>query len=272
MTSEIRPGYVKPIVRTLQNTAESATYYCRAVIKRSDTNTVLTTVDLVDNGSFRFTYNWTVPSFSNETYIDIAVTAYTDSGYTQISEYYGTWVEQCVIRNQVNFGGGGGSGIGYSDIEKIVERIVKKEIASIKFPEQKEVDLSDVLLLLTNLNRKNIDFEPIIKIIKDSQKSIEDKLKFPETDIKPVIDALGDNLEAIRSLESSINNDKTAIEGVLNRQIEATDKQEEITNKMKKYFADDMEEVKEKLEETNKRIGQIGVIVTKPLINDEDET
>jgi len=275
MTSEIRPGFILPIVKQLQNTTETDTYYLRAVIKDTVKGTVLKTVNLTDEGSYRFRYDWSVPSFSNETYIDISVTAYTDSGYTQISSYYGTWTEQYVIRNQVNFGGGGGSGLSYSDIE----RIIKAEIAKIKIPEYKETDLTQVLAILSELAKKNVDLSPLLSAIETNKANLEkriDGIRMPELDTKPIIDALGENLTMIRELDGSIKADREQVNSAVSNIKEASDNLDTILEKGKNYFTKDIDRLEEKIDKIEKEVKGIAkgipvsVVITKPL-KDENE-
>jgi len=259
---EIRPGFSLPIIRQLQNTTETDTYYVRAVIRETLKGTVLKTVDLTDEGSYRFKYNWTVPSYSNETYIDVSTTVYTDSGYTQISGYYGTTTESYVIRGQV-FGGGGG-GISYGDIEKII----RVEIAKIKIPEHQKVDLSklekDIALVMKAISDKPItektDISPVIDQLKAIQLSIN-SIKFPETDLSDVKTALNDNKDAISELKVAIKDEQDNKESILAQM-------KDILDKMKPFFFDQMNELLDGISELKKTFGKIQTIITKPYDKD----
>ena len=262
---EIRPGFSRPIIRQLQNTTETDTYYVRAVIRETLTGTVIKTVDLTDEGSYRFKYNWTVPSYSNETYIDISTTVYIDSGYTQISGYYGTTNETDVIRGQ-SFGGAGG-GIGYGDIEKIV----RQEIAKIKIPEQKKVDLSkiekDIALLMKAINDKPITEKTDIKPILDELKRLDlavKGIKMPITDLTNTTEAIKQATGAISDLKEAINDDNEKKSGVL-AQMQA------ILDKMKPFFFDQMDELMSKVDSMKKAYRKVDVLITKPLKDYEDE-
>ena len=129
----LRPQENFTVVRVLTDHTDSGTYYVKAVIRNSRTGDTITSLNLTDQGSRRFTRNWQVPEFNGDMmFVDITTTVYTDSGYTTKSSNYGEEVKTIQIeRRRAGHTGGGAASVDY----KKVKQIVKDCIAEIQMPE-----------------------------------------------------------------------------------------------------------------------------------------
>ena len=129
-------GLIAPVKQFLvdykiNNPQDLNTYYVRVVIKNSITGAVLDTLDLIDNGSQYFSKLWTTPPDNSGSGLQVVMfkSVYTDSGYTTISNNYGTTIENYVIRNinATTYGGfTRGGDLTRSDVEAIIEKAIKK--------------------------------------------------------------------------------------------------------------------------------------------------
>jgi len=209
MATQITPAKILPITKQLQDTLNGGTFYVRAVVLNANTRETIDTIDLTDNGNGYFYKNWNVPVYQDETYIDILVTTYDDSGYTQINGMYGTEKFQYVIRDpRASVGGGFGMEVDYEKVRKII----KEEIGKLTFPSFPEVPETDLLPLFNRLSRleqlinenkpKNPDYSGILSSINDLKTKLIDKIdknKPEKTDLS--------NIESkIDSLEGKIGN------------------------------------------------------------------
>lgn len=128
---QLIPGTTHAITWSKQNLLDTSTYYVRAVVRDTRTETVLATLDLVDLDNGRYSYPWTVvgdPSGRGRE-IEIEKTVYEDSGYTQVSGMYGRWLDQYVILDprSASVAPGGANYGGTVDYEHIA-RLVAKEV------------------------------------------------------------------------------------------------------------------------------------------------
>ena len=156
------------IARQLEDSADTATYYLRAIIKDID-GTTIDTVNLTDGGNQYFYKKWLVVSSNtiNGKYIAINIFVYTDASYTTLSTLYGVRSDTYLIFQRLNanqsFGGGGV--IDYREVGKMVAEEIKK----IEFPKQPKQELPKVT-----------DFTPIIKEITKTINDRIDKIPIPE--------------------------------------------------------------------------------------------
>ena len=153
------PGTTHVVSWTKQNLLDTATYYVRAVIRDKRENTVLDTLDLTDLGSsVRFTYTWDVPQdpTGQGREVEIEITVYEDSGYSNVSAMYGRWTETYLVYDLKplgqGFGGGhateGASPIDYSYLERKFREIVAEMLAGVAekdVPIFEKTDLTEIL-------------------------------------------------------------------------------------------------------------------------------
>ena len=209
----LNPAETFPIVRVLANHTDSTTYYCRGVIKDAVNDTVLATVDLTEQSTRYFRYNWKVVwdnVMARGRYLTITTSVYTDSGYTTKSENYGDEINTYVVQERwdaakmQSMGGGGSySGITASDVRKVI----KKELENIKFPESKDIKfpkqkeyeanfkditkgLTDIKALVGTLPAKNSDLSPLVDRLDEIIEDIQAKPVTRETDVKPLLKAI----------------------------------------------------------------------------------
>lgn len=205
---QLHPREQYTITRQLANPYIEDTFYVRAVIRNAKTDVVLDTLDLVDNGSQRFTKPWTVPAdvSGQGFYVSIVTSVYTDSGYTTKSELYGDEQQTFLIQERYVFNPNYpvGPDIDYKRIKKMIDDAVKavvdknqtivvEKIREVKIPETivvekiKEIDLSPVMDAIKVVGKKvddkpvteipeqeKIDLSPIAKQISSLEKSVKD--------------------------------------------------------------------------------------------------
>ena len=92
---QLAPNTTFAIVRQIEDHTDSATYYVQAVIRNAQTDALIATVNLTDQGSRRFSKNWQVTADASGQgfYISILTSVYTNSGYTTKSQNYGDKME-----------------------------------------------------------------------------------------------------------------------------------------------------------------------------------
>jgi len=136
---QLSSGEQYTIVRKLADHTDASTFYVRAFVRNARTDELLATVDLVDRGDNRFSQVYQVPtdSVGLGLYISIETSVYTDSGYTTKSAKYGDEVVTVQIKDQRV--GGGGSGVDYKTIRRIIKEEVEK--ARVEPPVANEVDV-----------------------------------------------------------------------------------------------------------------------------------
>ena len=207
MATQITPAKILPITKQIQDTLNGGTFYVRAVVLNANTRDTIDTIDLTDNGNGYFYKDWNVPVYQDDTYIDILVTTYDDSGYTQINGMYGTEKFQYVIRDpRASVGGGFGTDIDY----KKVRQIVKEELEMLPTPAMPEIDLIPLFNRLSGLEQlikenkpKNPDYSGILSSINDLKTKLSDRIdknKPEKTDLS--------NIESkIDSLEGKLGNE-----------------------------------------------------------------
>lgn len=127
----------------INNPADTAQHWVRAVIKNSISGATIDTLDLTDNGSGYFSEQWITPADMTGSGLQIVIfrTVYDDSGYTTESVMYGTTIENFIVRDLAStrigasaLGAGGARGdlIDYKKIRNIIEEVVAGKIKEIK--------------------------------------------------------------------------------------------------------------------------------------------
>ncbi len=252
---QVDPQYRLPLVYELTDPFDSTTYYIRAVIKDSLTGDTLNTVDLISQGSGRYTSSAFAPQdpSGQGRHIDVTISVYTDAGYSVYSENYQKKIDKYLVkRTTSNFGGVGGVDIDYKKIEKIIEKIISEKISEIP-----AIDFSTVLDGLNNLKKqisgidipefpviKPTDLSPVMKAIDDVGKSIVRKVgaihipEQKETDLSPVILALTNVKKEVEALTSLSATQKTEILKTIEDTIQKKlDTNQEARNKKLKELA-----------------------------------
>lgn len=195
----LRPQRNFTIVRQIANHLDTGTYYVRAVIRDAYTDDILATLDLDDKGGQRFTKNWQVspdPSGLGRE-ISIVTSVYTDSGYTTKSENYGDEENSHLIEENIQRGGGGG-GVDYYTVRKIIREELEKLPKPEPFPEiptpQVNVRLDSVLSAMEELKvalkpekPEKVNLTPLMTALSELKQAIDEKEVTPETDISPVL-------------------------------------------------------------------------------------
>lgn len=210
----LKPQTIFPIVRGITDHNDTGTYYIQAVIKRAADNSILDTVNLVDQGERYFSKNWTVPAdVSGEGfYISITTSVYTDAEHTTKAENYGDEFETYLIADRPTtaqiLGGGGSGGISYKKLREIVTEVVTEAISGMPKPiAPKEIDFSmlegNLLKELSNIINKiesiripeseKLDYEKINNLVADHSSKVfgrVDEINIPEFDYNRLEDKI----------------------------------------------------------------------------------
>lgn len=183
---QLKPHEKFAVVRQLADPFDTGTYYVQAKIRNAETDELIDTLNLTDQGNQRFKKNWVVPADPSGEgfYIDIETIVYTDSGYSTVSQNYFRENNVYLVqeRNVPPFGGGGAD-VDYKKLKSIVSEevnsikrpkiqfkggreaedirrslnrrflAIEKEIKDIDIPEPEKVDLSGILLELQGIKR-----------------------------------------------------------------------------------------------------------------------
>lgn len=241
------------IIRKLGDHTDSTTYYVRAVVRNSISGAIITTINLTNAGDRRFYKLYEVPAdvSGQGFYIDIETSVYSDSGYTTKASGYSDELEQYLVFNRVNSGGGGGGvDVDYPKIQKMLNTAIKSipevKIESLE-PLKKTLEaIKTEIEAIEMPEMEKMDHTPVLKAIADTQKTIikaiDDKEVTPKTDLS--------------ELETNI---LTKIEDKEPNLEEVMEKMEEIKQIISDFIADDQtrEGAKEKLFEIKKALSPI---------------
>lgn len=208
---QIRPSSTFPIVRQIANPTDATTYYVQAVVRDSVSGVTLDTVNLVDQGNQRFTYNYSAPQDGSGfgRYIDVTTTVYSDSEYTTRTGIYADENQTYVVKEYTgNLGGAGsgGSDINYKKIRALLKEVIdeQEKVEMPEMPEQK--DLMPAIAALESRivgaisalpkpeKPEKIDLAPVLEKIDEAINTfliaIDQKEVTPETDLSPILNAL----------------------------------------------------------------------------------
>ena len=208
---QLSPNTSFAIVRQLEDHTDSNSYYVRAVIRNAQTDALITTVDLTDQGNRRFSKNWQVTAdvSGQGFYISILTSVYTDAVYTTKSQNYGDKMETYLVQTRYNPNlgyGSGGSDIDYKRIRKIVKEVVdeiespepletkiviKEVVREIKVPEIVKIENTREIIkeipIKTEIIReimKEVKVPEVVKVESTvNLKPLTDKLKELETEL-----------------------------------------------------------------------------------------
>ena len=192
----ISPQVPTVIDLSLNNPADTATYYVQAVVKDKLSGATLLTQNLTDNGNHYFSGKWTTPQDPTGQGRELLVitTVYTDAGYSVISDAYGAIYDTWIVQARPQFYGGGGfpAEIDYAKIEALIEAKLNTLPAPI---EPEAVDLSPVL--------KRIDeLETVLPVMEDINPSLEK--------LKAIINEMSSLMESHRTMIASQGDDAVA--------------------------------------------------------------
>lgn len=200
MSVQLKPQQNFTVVRQIANHTDTATYYVRAVIRNAYTDAIITTLDLTNQGSQRFTKNWQVsPDTSGQGYyISIVTSVYTDSGYTTKSENYGDEETTYLVKDfDTHYGG---ASVDYFRVRQIIkeelESLPKPEVIDYdRIPKPQELnDRTDEIIAAIRDKEipqpEDVDLSPVVSALGDLRQAIQDKEVTPPTDLKPLLDRL----------------------------------------------------------------------------------
>lgn len=212
------------ISRQLNDPSDVGTNYVQAVIRNAKTDVIITTVNLDDKGSQRFTKTWQVVSDPTGLglYITITTTVYTDSGYTIKSTVYGVEQHELLIQDRINpYLRGGGADVDYKRIKKMLDEALSsipkpdkpekvdlypiqstildlhEAIGTIKLPEAKETDLRPLMVKL-KLIQKSVDG---VQIPECSHEEMMKLIREQTSIVESCLDGLGDQLDELKKIK-----------------------------------------------------------------------
>jgi hypothetical protein len=207
MQGQLNPGEQFLIDYQIPNTADSGTYFVRAVVTRDKDGVVIDTLTLDDQGGQYFKKSWTVPQDQTGlgTWISILCTVYNDAAFTDPSLVYGALRSKYIIqtRAQQQFGGGGMyaslSSDGIGSIREMFQKALKPlidQVESLAFPDL-VAPLSTLQKEIRNFSKSNTDsFLSVSTAIAALGESIRGS--------KPPPDRTDELLSALRTLSESI--------------------------------------------------------------------
>jgi len=182
--NQVRPQTNIPVVRQLDDPADSSTLYVRAFVYNSLTNALITSFNLEDQGSHRFSAKYNTPADYSGTgyFIDITTKVYSDAGYTTQDTIYANENQEYHVMEMWNqsFGsGGGGSDIDY----KRIREIIKGEVDKLPPP------------------KVSINLDPILLELQGVRKAIG-QIESPKTDLSPVIYSIDGLMRRIEKVDT----------------------------------------------------------------------
>ncbi len=196
--TQLKPLQNFPIQRTLYNPNDSDTHFVRAYIRDLSDDSLIATVDLVDQGGQRFLYSYKVPAdpTGEGRYISILIKVFDDAAYTVLSTDYEQQEETYLVQERWNpvLGSGGGGGGVEVDYKKI-RKIIKEEIDNRKITPPKEISFRVVLDYLRKVKEEISDFiesstDDAKKQSEENKKQTVEILKKEIVDIKKAIENL----------------------------------------------------------------------------------
>lgn len=288
---QLNPREIFTIARGLPDHTDSTTYYVRAVVRNAKTDAVIETINLTDSGDHhRYTYNWQVPPDVSGlgTYITIAISVYSDSGYTTKTEAYGDQLDTYLIQERPNattlnaiLPGDAGPDINYKKIQQLLAAELKKGVRS-ETTEALLVGLKEEVVRANERSHKlmvtacekidamcgSVDGMPTMAAaLRSIANGVEQLTGRQETDISPIagklveianaIDALSpvrqELTDAMSDLRQSVDNFDEKVEaGCGENMRQAAEKIEEMTTKVKEFYSKDIDEVKDELKKLRK--------------------
>lgn len=150
----LEPNTQSSLDFSINNPADTASYYIQAVVRAVVSNKVIGTYNLSLVTGQYYRTPWTTPVDPTGTGYEIVIifSVYTDAAYTQLSTIYGATMQKYIVRhlaaNSV-VGGGQGAGVDYARIEKLLRDM----LAALPIPKSQEAySDSRVLVAIEQVN------------------------------------------------------------------------------------------------------------------------
>lgn len=161
MDGWLRPGETFYAVWQVSDPSDTTAYFPQLIVRNSNTGTTLNTVNLTSTDNKRYTGNFVVPQDSSGlgTFIDAALTVYTDSARTTVSTNYQVEGRQYLVqaRNVAqSYGGGGNYGLTADEVRKLIAEELSKVIKEPKTLEAREVEM-----IVRGLLKKELSSLPV---------------------------------------------------------------------------------------------------------------
>ncbi len=240
---QLQPNESYPITHGIGNHLDTGTYYVQTKIYNSD-NVLIGTVNLTDQGGNNFLKNWWVPYdnvYQRGKWIYMITSVYTDSGYTTKSNKYADEYSGAIlVQERISFQNlasiGGGAGIDYKELRKVI----KEEIKGNKDTKQKDNGDKELIKNITDSVVKRlppypkpekvvippfpeipkpekVDLSKIEKSISEVKKEIKSRPVFEKTKITDIIDEVRSTDE---NIQNSIKDILEAIDKKMNLNID----------------------------------------------------
>lgn len=176
----LNPSESFPILRVLKDHTDTNTYYVRCVIRDATTDALLDTVNLTDKGDRRFSKLYKVPYdavYGKGRFIIITTSVFTDSAYTTKSLNHSEEAETYLVQQRWDplFSMGGGAGVDYKEIKKIISEAL----------DGKKIEPSYPVILKQNFPIKEI-IKSVSENIDKAIKNIPKPEKLEMVDMKPM--------------------------------------------------------------------------------------
>jgi len=200
----------------------------QAKVYDADTRAVLATLNLTDNGNRWFSKSWKVPYdqvWSNGRWVLIVTSVYTDSGYTTRSENHADESEEYLVQQRWNptvHYGAGGRDIDEEKLAKLLSAAIGEqlkpliELEPVEFPEVDVEGLKNNVLAgveecvgryFAGIKYPETDLKPVLEQLTALAQVIIERPKFKETDQSQVLQ----NIESIKNFLSSMRDDTVTV-------------------------------------------------------------
>jgi len=214
------------IARQLNDPNDVATYYVRAFVRNAKTDVLITTQDLEDKGSQRFTKTWQVPQDPTGLgfYITITSLVYTDANYTVLSTDYGSEQHEFLIQDRLNpylSNGVSGPDIDYKKIREIVvEELEKLPQEKFDYTELKN-GFESVLSSVKSINIPDTDLRPVLSQLDTLQSDIKaiKMPEIPETDFTSTHSLINSKNEVLDNISDQITELEKTVKSQLGEHI-----------------------------------------------------
>ena len=164
---QISPSTSLRLVYLIQDHTDSNTYYVRSVVRDSVSGNILATIDLTDTGNRRFYGTYNTPA-TEDTFIDVTTTVYSDSGYTTKAQDKYEEIQQYLVRTQwgLQFGSGGDIRLGGKSASvdyKKIRDIVKEEMVKPYDDSSLKVALSEIYTCVEYIKNNQYDDKSVLE-------------------------------------------------------------------------------------------------------------
>ena len=195
----ISPQVPTVIDLSLNNPADTATYYVQAVVKDKLSGATLLTQNLTDNGNHYFSGKWTTPQDPTGQGRELLVitTVYTDAGHSVVSNAYGAIYDTWIIQARPQFYGGGGSYIDYDLIKKSFKDSFN-ELPQAELPEAPDIAPLHTRLANIEAHLSAIEAKPV-PTLQDNSAELTRQFGEHQEAVKQTLAAHYANVEALIS-------------------------------------------------------------------------